>query len=63
MIPNFVPSPEYWTVRKWLAKALADGSMQCKPDAKIVGHGLDSIQAGFDILRKGVSAAKVVITI
>lgn len=60
-IPDLIRSEQYGQVHKWLASALTDGSLQCKPDSMVVGEGLESIQKGIDILRKGVSAAKVVV--
>ncbi|EFX06304.1 actin-binding protein [Grosmannia clavigera kw1407] len=48
---------------KFVPAALANGSLQAKPDAHVIGHGLDKIQHGIDVLRKGVSAQKVVVTL
>jgi hypothetical protein len=45
----------------WMAQALADATLQCKPDPVLVGDGLESIQLGLDALRKGVSATKTVV--
>jgi hypothetical protein len=42
---------------------LAKGTFQAKPDPLIVEGGLEKVQKGIDILRKGVSAQKVVIEI
>jgi len=47
----------------FLSKALAAGSYLAAPDPHIVGSGLASIQAGLDMQRRGVSAAKVVISL
>ncbi|OCL03635.1 oxidoreductase [Glonium stellatum] len=47
----------------FLSKALADGTYIAAPDPLVVGKGLESVQAGFDIQRKGVSAKKVVISL
>jgi hypothetical protein len=44
-----------------MGQALEDGTLQCKPDPMVVGEGLESIQLGLDVLRKGVSAAKVTV--
>jgi len=49
--------------RKYLPEALSKGSFQAKPDPLIVKGGLEKVQEGIDILRKGVSAQKVVIEI
>jgi NADPH:quinone reductase-like Zn-dependent oxidoreductase len=47
----------------FLPSAIADGRFVAAPKPLIVGHGLESIQAGLDAQRKGVSARKVVITL
>jgi hypothetical protein len=49
--------------RKYLPQALAAGKFQPKPDPLIVEGGLEKVQEGVNILRKGVSAKKVVIEI
>ena len=46
---------------KWFYPALANGALKCKPDAKVVGHGLESIQQGIETMAKGASAAKYVV--
>ena len=48
---NFVPA------------ALAQGTLQAKPDPLIVQGGLEKIQGALDLLRKGVSATKVVVVV
>jgi hypothetical protein len=48
-------------LHKWMGQALKDGTLQCKPDPMVVGAGLESIQLGLDVLRKGVSATKVTV--
>ncbi len=48
---------------KYIPEALADGSFKCKPDPLVVGTGLESIQAGFDRQKQGVSGQKVVVTL
>ncbi|KAJ2965091.1 hypothetical protein NQZ79_g223 [Umbelopsis isabellina] len=47
----------------FLPKALESGSYIIAPNPEVVGHGLDQIQNAFDILRKGVSAKKLVVTL
>ena len=47
----------------FLGQALANGSFLPKPDPVIAGEGLESIQDGMDMQRKGVSARKVVVKI
>jgi hypothetical protein len=49
--------------RKYLPEALAAGTFQAKPDPFIVKGGLEKAQEGIDLLRKGVSAKKIVIEI
>lgn len=46
---------------EWLTQALAKGSLKCKPEPKVVGRGLNSVQAGLDLQAQGVSAQKLVI--
>lgn len=43
--------------------ALAAGKFQPKPDPEILEGGLGRVQDGIDILKKGVSAKKIVIEI
>lgn len=45
----------------FLPKALAQGSFIPAPEPWVIGKGLESIQAGFDAQKRGVSAKKVVI--
>ena len=47
----------------FLPKALGGGSFIAAPDAQVVGKGLESIQSGLDMLKKGVSAKKLVISL
>jgi len=49
--------------RKYLPQALAAGKLQPKPDPLIVEGGLEKVGEGIGLLRKGVSAKKVVIEI
>jgi hypothetical protein len=49
--------------RDFLPSALKSGQFKAKPDPKVTGHGLESIQDGFAAQKKGVSAAKIVITL
>ena len=46
---------------EYLPKALKSGSYVPAPEPLIVGKGLEKMQEAFDILWKGVSAAKVVV--
>lgn len=47
----------------FLPKALAKGKIRPKPDARVVGFGLEEIQAAVDLCKAGVSAQKLVIKI
>jgi NADPH:quinone reductase-like Zn-dependent oxidoreductase len=47
----------------FLPQALAQGKYKSAPQAEVVGAGLESLQKGLDILRKGVSAKKLVVTL
>ena len=49
--------------RDFLPAALAEGRYLAAPAPSVVGHGLADIQHAMDIQRKGVSAAKVVVTL
>ncbi|MFJ4254404.1 zinc-binding alcohol dehydrogenase family protein [Microbacterium sp. NPDC090003] len=51
--------PAVWG--EYLPTALAAGSHQLYPEARIAGDGLSAIQEAIDILRRGVSAQKLVI--
>jgi hypothetical protein len=48
---------------KYIPQALAAGKFQAKPDPLLIEGGLEMVQEGLDILRKGVSAKKVVVEI
>jgi hypothetical protein len=47
--------------RKYVPEALEDGQLLPKPEPLVIKGGLHHIQEGLDILKKGVSAAKVVV--
>ncbi|KAF2149684.1 GroES-like protein [Myriangium duriaei CBS 260.36] len=49
--------------KDFLPAALAHKKLLPKPDAKVVGHGLESIQAAMDTQKQGASASKLVIKI
>lgn len=49
--------------RKYIPEALAKGKFQAKPDPYILKGGLARVQDGINLLRKGVSAKKIVIEI
>ncbi|KAH6654788.1 chaperonin 10-like protein [Truncatella angustata] len=47
---------------RYLPGALEDGSFVPAPPPQVVGHGLESVQKAIDLLQKGVSAKKIVVT-
>lgn len=47
----------------FLPQALESGQMKPAPKPQVVGHGLESVQEGIDLIKKGVSATKLVITL
>ncbi|GAA2533644.1 zinc-binding alcohol dehydrogenase family protein [Winogradskya humida] len=49
--------------RDFLPAALAEGRYLAAPQPTVVGHGAGDFQHALDIQRKGVSAAKVVVTL
>lgn len=53
----------YGVVHAWMERALADGTLQPRPLAKVVGKGLEAVQTGMDMLKEGVSAVKLVVNI
>jgi NADPH:quinone reductase-like Zn-dependent oxidoreductase len=46
---------------EYVTQALQDGKLRPIPEPLIVGKGLESVQAGLDANKKGVSAKKVVV--
>ena len=46
---------------EYVPRALADGRLKAKPEAVVAGKGLESIEKGVEMVRKGVSARKVVV--
>ncbi|OJZ86892.1 hypothetical protein ASPFODRAFT_134061 [Aspergillus luchuensis CBS 106.47] len=49
--------------RDFVFRALENGRLQPKPDPDVVGKGLEKVQEAVDILKKGVSAKKIVVTL
>ena len=47
----------------FLPLALSEGRYVAAPEPSVIGTGLDCIQAGLDVQRKGVSAQKVVVSL
>ncbi|KAK5688982.1 hypothetical protein LTS10_000962 [Elasticomyces elasticus] len=53
-----------WAFPVWddfITPALESGVLKCMPEPLVVGKGLESVQAGFDKLKGGVSARKIVV--
>ncbi|KAF7537820.1 hypothetical protein G7054_g3419 [Neopestalotiopsis clavispora] len=49
--------------RDFFPGALANGTYVAAPEPHVVGHGLEHVQTGLEVLSKGVSAQKVVVTL
>jgi NADPH:quinone reductase-like Zn-dependent oxidoreductase len=49
--------------REFLPKALQDKTIVPAPKARVIGKGLDCVQQGMDLNKKGVSAEKIVVTL
>ncbi|CAK7200573.1 hypothetical protein SEUCBS139899_003271 [Sporothrix eucalyptigena] len=49
--------------RNFLSEALEARQYVTAPRTRVVGHGLENVQTGMDIQKKGVSAEKVVVTL
>lgn len=49
-----------WT--DFLPEALKSGQIKTMPRAEVVGHGLEKIEEACQRQKKGVSAAKIVVT-
>ncbi|KAK4693757.1 formyltetrahydrofolate deformylase, partial [Lecanoromycetidae sp. Uapishka_2] len=47
----------------FLPRALAEGTYIAAPDPQVVGKGLEYVQVGLDLQKKGVSAKKVVVSL
>ena len=52
-----------WLFNDWLQGKLQDGTYKISPEVQVMGHGLKVIQDTMDVLRKGVSAKKLVVTL
>ncbi|OAP55386.1 hypothetical protein AYL99_10359 [Fonsecaea erecta] len=59
MIPGTDVGRALW--KDFLPAALASGQYKPVPRAHVIGEGLESIQAGIDRLKQGVSASKIVV--
>ncbi|KAM0299477.1 hypothetical protein HYE67_007671 [Fusarium culmorum] len=51
-----------WIFNDYISDELANGNFIPAPEAKVVGHGLSSLQTAMDILNAGVSATKIAVT-
>lgn len=49
--------------RDFLPEAIRKGQYVAKPDPMVTGHGLESLQNAVNTLKRGVSGAKVVVTL
>ncbi|KAL2831399.1 chaperonin 10-like protein [Aspergillus cavernicola] len=47
--------------RDYVERALRGGRLQCLPRPRVVGKGLEAIQGALEVVRGGVSAAKIVV--
>jgi NADPH:quinone reductase-like Zn-dependent oxidoreductase len=48
---------------QWLTKAMEENSIKYMPQPEVVGKGLEQVQQSVDLLAKGVSAKKLVVSI
>lgn len=53
---------EYW-MGTWLRKNLANGTIRPSPEPRVVGEGVGAINAGLDVLLRGVSCTKLVVKV
>jgi hypothetical protein len=60
LIPNGIGEAVY---ANFLSEALEKGTFVAAPEPKVVGMGLEFVEAGMKIQREGVSACKVVIAL
>ena len=51
------------TVWQYVEAGLEDGRLKCLPPADVVGKGLTDVQKAVDVLAKGVSGKKVVVSV
>lgn len=49
--------------RDFLPEALEQGRYVPAPKPRIIGHGLELVQDGCDVVMKGVSATKIVVSV
>lgn len=53
---------QYW-IGTWLRENLAKGTLRPSPEPKVVGKGLGAINAGLDMMLRGVSCTKLVVEV
>lgn len=53
---------QYW-IGTWLVENLAKKTIRPSPEPKVVGKGLEAINAGLDVLLRGVSCSKLVVEV
>jgi NADPH:quinone reductase-like Zn-dependent oxidoreductase len=51
-----------WIYNDYISNEMANGNFVPAPEPKVVGHGLEALQAAMDTLDAGVSAKKIVVT-
>jgi NADPH:quinone reductase-like Zn-dependent oxidoreductase len=51
------------TIWQWLSKAMEEDRIKYMPQSEVVGKGLEHVQQAVDLLAKGVSAKKLVVSI
>ncbi|KAJ5256979.1 hypothetical protein N7478_013083 [Penicillium angulare] len=53
---------QYW-LGTWLREKLANGTIRPSPEPRVVGKGVGAINAGLDMLLRGVSCTKLVVEV
>jgi NADPH:quinone reductase-like Zn-dependent oxidoreductase len=53
---------QYW-MGTWMVENLAKGNIRPSPEPRVVGKGLEAINAGLDVLLRGVSCTKLVVEV
>ena len=47
----------------FLPEALKSGQFRPAPPTKVIGHGVEDLQKAVDLMREGVSAQKLIVTL
>ena len=67
IITNFAAdmasSESFKATWQWLNKAMEENRIRYMPQSEVVGKGLEQVQQAVDLLAKGVSAKKLVVSI